>query len=400
MKPPITSTIDDLPGRLIVQRRCTALILPLLLAGMIYSLTTHAAAPTRDDALFRTEVLVASQAPGELNRALPRALAQVLVRLTANPAINTNQWAQVAASKARTYLSQYQYEQRPSTDPANPGELTYLLCEFNPQAITQLLEQTGIAYWGQPRPTVVAWIISDEHGFPQIIDSNHPVLASLITQVAQQYGLDLVFPLMDLQEQGLVSSSLLWLKDTNMLADASARYGTQVFVLGQINKDANGGAGAEWLLSIDGDEYQWPKLQPSDIDSLLQRSMAAVSYQLFQVYSHQPLSTHGVSEIRITHINDAASYQRAWDYLAQLQGVVSVVPLSFAAGHAAFTIVHSGEWTELNRVIRLGDTLLPPPVTAGALTAIGVSVSATETPANDSAILTSTATIPSYRLNN
>ena len=125
---PANTDIDDPPTTLIIRLRCTALVLPLLLVSLINSLTVHAAAAsTRDDALFRTEVLVASQAPGELNRALPLALTQVLTRLTANPAVNNDRWAQVAASKARTYLSQYQYEQRPSADPENPAELTYLL---------------------------------------------------------------------------------------------------------------------------------------------------------------------------------------------------------------------------------------------------------------------------------
>jgi len=365
------------------------------------------AASYTNDALFQARVRVANQESGELNRVLPSAFTQVLSRLTANPAITQEPWAQQAIGKARNYLNQFKYEHLASAGSENQTEKTYLICEFNPSAVTKLLEQNSVAYWGSTRPAVVAWVLHEAGGERQIVDSNNISLTGLagpLTRAAQQTGLDLVLPLMDLQEQGQISTGDLLVKDTNLLAKATERYNSKVFIVGQIRTLADNRWSAEWLLSIDGTQYRWPAEQRSDLLQLLRQGMTPISSELFQLYSHQPLSTHASNEIIVTNITDLPGYQRTWNYLAQLEGVISVVPLSFAHGQAGFTVLHSSDWSELNRLIGLGNTLLAPNVTPSALAAMGATVG---TVGGNRSGISSTSipstirpAVPRYRLNN
>ncbi len=332
--------------------------------GFLGYLSFSNAIHAQENLLYRAEVAVSSQNPDELQRAIPLAFGQILSRLTANPAITQETWAQTALRQSRRYLRQFQYQQRPSSDLQDPTDKSFLVTEFNPTAVTRLLEQNGVAYWGRSRPTVVAWIVHQRSGTRQIIDNNHSLLAQPLITAAREAGIDLVLPLMDLQEQRDVTPSHLWLRDTQVLEQATERYQSKVFILGQLAGPANDQPtdpawNAEWLLSINGNHHHWQSDQPAALKELLQQSLVAINAPLFEQYKHQPLPTNAHNEIEVSQINNADQYQQAWDYLAQLQGVVSVVPTRFNRGRAMFTIQHSGDWSELNRLIQHGDTLLP-----------------------------------------
>ena len=381
------------------------LCLPLLLTALLTTLTASAANGTdTNKGLFQATVKVANQNPAELDRALPKAFSEILRRLTADRAITKAPWAHQAIGNARHYLAQFKYEQRSDTE----AEITYLIADFNPSAVTKLLEQNGVAYWSSTRPTVIAWVLSENGGSRQIISSNSSAdLAEPLTQAAQQAGVNLVLPLMDLQEQGQIHTDDLLVQDTDLLEQATDRYGSKVFILGQLRALNDDRWSAEWLLSIDSKLYRWPAERHAELMPLLRRGMTAISLELFELYSHQPLSTDARSEIRITGITDIAGYQRTWNYLAKLQGVISVVPYSFVNGQAEFTIQHSGNWSELNRLILLGDTLIAPPATSFSYTSVGATMGTVGQPSNTTNSPSATSipstirrATPSYQLNN
>ncbi len=425
MKHPPTSAINQLPGK-------TGLAIIALLIMLVGATPSSAAQPAANTDLFSATVKVASQSAVDLSRALPKAFGQVLGRLTANPATIDESWARRASGKARNYLNQYRYETRPlaqsnnlaevddsqaaNTAPANvqlagqsqsasdgaspgqqptPEEEIYLISEFNVEAVTLLLEQNGIAFWSSTRPIMVAWLLHDQGRSRQIIDNSAADPGKLIQQTSREFGLDLVLPLMDLQEQRQVTSSHLWLRDTALLANATSRYSTNVFLLGQLHTLDDGRMTANWLLSIGGTEFQWHHQQPLALKAQLRVGFNAISQQLFQLYSHHPGTTRAAGRIRITQISSAQQYQRAWDYLTQLQGVVSVVPLGFANGKAEFTVSHRGDWSELQRLVQLGNTLVPVELPFGSPGSSRVNGSAASTTQPDPMLINNP---PIYRL--
>ena len=357
---------------------------------LTWPLTSNAEA--QNQSLFRSEVIIQSQQERDLKRALPLAFRKTLIKLTADPAIGEQPWAKQALLKSKNYVLQYRYELRTenlTTDPEtrtkqpetiesletpnhapaseqteqteqrppNTTEVLYLICEFNQQAVTGLFEEFGIAYWGRSRPTLVTWLLHDSQNQRQIADNDHPEYGSLLPEISERYGLNLVLPLMDLQEQAEVTISNLWLRDTGLLKQVSKRYSSEGYLLAQVHSDQNGQWSGEWFLSINDQKFQWPVQHAADLDSLLHQGIDAISDQIFALYSHRPLTIHATSEIHIGAINNMQRYQQVWDYLGDLSGVQHVLPLNFDAGQASFTIEHSGDWSELTRLIDLEGTL-------------------------------------------
>ena len=369
----------------------------LAFCAICWVLPTNAATQSRD--LFLAEVKVNSQQQPDLEKALPHAFSEVLVKLTANPAVIDQPWAMEALRNSKNYVLQYRYVSRteklldetglePSTKqlglaetterdehsasrdpksqiPPEPAttETLFLVCEFNESAVTRLFEEFGIAYWGRSRPTLVSWLLFEDSQQRRIINNEDPLHGTVLPGIASSYGLDLVLPLMDLQEQAEVTISHLWLRDTRLLKHASRRYSEDGYLLAQISKSPNGQWSGEWLLSINSQEYQWPMQHAADLESLLRQGIGTVSSQLFSLYSHRPLNIHSTSEIHIGNITDMDHYQQVWDYLGQLRGVQHVMPLNFNAGKTTFTIEHSGDWSELTRLIELDGTLSSKPLT-------------------------------------
>ncbi len=359
---------------------------------LAWSLPANTAPQTHE--LFRSEVKIDSQQQRDLNRALPQAFKKILVKLTANPEIADQPWVVQALKKSKNYLLQYRYEYRTeslSTEIDSPDltstanqravstrdaesiaekhrtkpatEVLYLICEFNEQAVTRLFEEFGIAHWGRSRPTLVVWLLHEDQQQRQIASSEHPVYGTFLPKLADRYGLNLVLPLMDLREQAEITTSHLWLRDTRLLAQTSQRYDADGYLLVQVRHDETGQWSAEWLLSINGQEHQWPLQQTSDLESLLYQGILNISSPLFSLYSHRPLNIHATSDIHIGGIKDMQHYQQAWDYLGNLRGVQHVSPRNFDAGEATFTIEHSGDWVELTRLIELDGTLSNQPNT-------------------------------------
>ena len=361
----------------------TSAINCLLLLCTLWALPANAGTQSHD--LFLAEVKVNSQQQRDLEKALPQAFSQVLAKLTANPAVIEQPWAMEALRNSKNYLLQYRYVSRTekllteTTESDEPSighepnaetspeptsvEALYLNCEFNEQAVTQLFEEFGIAYWGRSRPTLVSWLLYEDAQQRRIINSEDPLHGTELPAIATRFGLDLVLPLMDLQEQAEVTISHLWLRDTRLLKHASKRYSEDGYLLAQVSKGQNGQWSGEWLLSINRQEYQWPMQHAADLTSLLRQGVGTISKQLFSLYSHRPLNIHSTSEIHIGNITNMDHYQQIWDYLSQLPGVQHVMPLNFDAGKTTFTIEHSGDWSELTRLIELDGTLSSKPLT-------------------------------------
>lgn len=342
-------------------------LLLLLFAALLVGLSPRLSASS--DPFFQAEVKVASQEVAERNRALRAAFAQVLVRLTADPAIVNQPWTRSARTKADHYLQQFRYQSRVAGRDHDESEETYLICDFNGPAITRLLEQNGIAYWSSARPAAIAWVLLETDDGARIIDDTHPDLAPALIQAARRTGLDLVLPLMDLQEQRLVQPYHIQYSDTQPLAEASARYDTSIYIVTHIRALAEDLFTATWQLSFDDQPIYWRTREPAPLSTLLNETLAAISAELFKTYSYQSRPEKLRSQLQITHINDSNQYEHAWNYLDRLQGVTKVIPASFAGRQAEFVVEHSGTATELQRVIELGDTLErekngPPPATA------------------------------------
>ena len=103
------------------------------LLGLLTALLNTAPA-LANDRLFEITVPIANQERSELNRTLPAAFSQLLQKLTANPEVISQPWANLAVGQAERYVSSFRYQQ--------PAET--MICRFLPSSSSNQRTSVGL----------------------------------------------------------------------------------------------------------------------------------------------------------------------------------------------------------------------------------------------------------------
>ena len=94
-------------------------------------------------ALYEGETTVDSQSAEQRAAALPRALAQVLVKVSGDPQIVADAQAQGALAGASSLMQRYRYRQDTVMQNGVPAMKTVLIAQFDQAAVEALIGQTG-----------------------------------------------------------------------------------------------------------------------------------------------------------------------------------------------------------------------------------------------------------------
>lgn len=167
--------------------------------------------------LYQAKVELATQSNSDKVRAQRRAFKQVLIKLTGSKAVNNNSQLKSALTKTNNYLNQFSYAQEDGK--------RYLLATFEQDKVNKLLQQSEVGIWGKHRPLSTVWIINEENNHRSIIsDSSKNQIRSTIQNVANDRGLPINLPLMDLTDSMIVSEADIWGRFSHRLLEASTRY--------------------------------------------------------------------------------------------------------------------------------------------------------------------------------
>lgn len=335
-----------------VLTRTIGVLLAVLLAG--YGTTAQGVD------LYQGEVVVEDQSSQARSEGLSRALAQVLVKTTGNPEAPEVPAVGRFLPQAPQYVQQFQYrtEERPRLDDSPPARVMLLSARFDPAAVERILREAGLSRWGQERPTVLVWLVMQTDQGRELIGAERPLVTDAVHRAAKHRGLPVLLPLLDLADQQAVSERELWGGFTESLADASARYGTQTFLLGRIEGEADDRQG-RWTLYDQGRESHFETTRAS-LESVIEQGLAGAANALGQRYA-VPVTEQAGSSILVAveGVDDLGDYDRVLDYLGGLtlvrraeleavQGKTMSLRLSLNAG-----------LDRLDQTVDLGEVLAP-----------------------------------------
>jgi hypothetical protein len=182
--------------------------------------------------LYQTEVAVSSQSDDERVRAVKEGLTHVLVKLTGNAQIDANKTIKAALEKADYYVQEYSY--------STPDVSSYhysLVITYDTNDVNNLLKKAGFTYWGGERPSLLVWLLVDQEGQTEIISNES--MGEILPQIKQlgvQYGLPLIFPMMDVADMSQVSSDAINTMNISLLEEAAKRYAPQGLLIGRIKQ--------------------------------------------------------------------------------------------------------------------------------------------------------------------
>ncbi len=250
------------------------------------------------------QVAVADRSQASLTKVAPQALEQVLVKMSGNPSIATNSVVQSAMTQADQFLQTFSYVPQS----VEGHEQLMVAIRFDKRALATLLRQANQAVWRANRPVTLAWINLDEdNNNPDTVLSSDEQVPSVIAlrHDADQLGLPLLLPTMDLQDQSYINDNSNMPFDVSKLAQASKRYHVKSVLAGNISSAVDGSWQGQWMFILKGQPHQWNTVGATpqvvinqamqDMDSIMSSQLAVRDNTALQ--SRVALQVTGVSTL-------------------------------------------------------------------------------------------------------
>ena len=174
-------------------------------------------------------VEVSDQASRTLQRANISAMRQVLVKISGDPQSLSHDQIKRALQQAANYIRSYSFER-------DEGRLIYRV-EFDIQGLQRLLLGAGFSIWDNLRPDTMFWIATEAQATGQrdlVSENSTHELLNTIKQTAQQRGIPVSFPLMDLDDMQAVNLYDIWGGFTDVIRAASDRYSPEYIVTARV----------------------------------------------------------------------------------------------------------------------------------------------------------------------
>jgi hypothetical protein len=284
-------------------------------------------------------------------KALPQAFEQVMRRVASSHSAVAHPEFAKAKQKVDAYVNTFFYTE-------NSG-IYNLTVQFNDQALADLLTKMGRASFNKNRPQVLLWLVVDQNNKPQFVNSgSQEPLADKIDLLSSNYGLPVLFPLLDLTERLFIAEQDVINFNLPPLQQAAGRYNADSVVVGKINH-ISGVWHCEWRLLDGPQDIAWNS-SGDDLDVELELMFNQLADKLIASYKapdKSPEVNNSSIAVRVKGVNNVADYAKILAYLKNLS-VVQQVEIGSVDGNQAMFIVSSDAGKEAVIKALNMDTLL------------------------------------------
>lgn len=293
---------------------CFVLVL-LLVSSVLYGYTV----PN----LSKVCVPIAKRSPEAVAQMAPKALAEVLIKMSGNPSVIQLPELQQALQHADQLVQSFGYVSQVQDGAAQ----LYANIQFDSAALKQLLHQVHQVVWRADRPITLAWIQIDRRNNnpnPVLANDEQSPMIMVLKQTAEHLGLPLILPLMDIQDQNYIDTADGVPFDHEKLLEASKRYQSSSVLGGKITIAADGSWRGQWLYVLNGQSHQWDTVGQTqqemiqqvmnDVDSVMSSTLAVRDNEKLQ----------STVTLHILDVIDLNAYALIIQHLKQLSVVAHV----------------------------------------------------------------------------
>lgn len=232
--------------------------------------------------LFEAEVPVEGQGAEQREEAIQAAFVQMLIKVTGNRNIGSRSEIKVDISQAQRYVQQYRYRlasfqtdvmTNDATGAAGKVKLKQigkdeintqtqpsrlLKVTFDQQAVSGLLRERRLPVWSANRPAPLVWLGLEQNRKRRLMLPERDVeLMTVLRQTAEQRGLPLIFPLMDLEDQNSLQIPDLWGSFEPNIRLASKRYNPDLIIAARLTQVSGNRWQGKWDLYQTGRVSHW-----------------------------------------------------------------------------------------------------------------------------------------------
>lgn len=293
--------------------------LSLILIFLFYFITISAWA-VKVSSIYEVDMPVETQLEDARAEAVKQGFLQVLTKVSGDPLIQKNADIMEGVKKAGYYVQEFSYR---ATDTSTTAYM--LNVRFNPVDVNRLLKRAGIAYWGEERPLILVWLaVTDDKHNTEIIGNETPGdLLENIAQQGKQFGLPLIFPMMDVTDVSQLSPEDIMTGALPMIKEASKRYKPDALLIGSIEQSGDQ-FDSEWQLILGEDVWSW-----TISDRSVEKVIAAVLNQGSQKLARYYIVKNENSRpswltIEVTNISERTDLADLLRYLKQLPPVQQI----------------------------------------------------------------------------
>ena len=301
---------------------CRSIVVQCILwAVLMMSLATPAVALTVDG-LYQAQVSIDNQSAGQVQGAKKIGFAQVIVKVTGQTQSLNHARVRAALLNTDAYVQHFSFATQTT------GNETQAVIElaFDQPRIDQLLADSRLPVWGAERAAVLVWLVEEKSGQRHIInDMSHPVMAQVSSQ-AQQRGMPLLWPLLDIEDQLNVDAGALWGLFKDQIQLASARYQADAVLVGRMYQDDELKWQLRWNFWLGDSEQQWSAQghQLNALVSPVQDRLAASLVAKFAMPLAIGVSQDSMVSLVVEQVNSLDDYEALQRLLRGLSGVRTI----------------------------------------------------------------------------
>jgi len=326
----------------------------LFLLLCLLALPLHAAVV---EGLYEAEVPVDNQGKKARDDGLRTGLGEVFAKVSGKPGIGeTTPGLAEFMSNPESLLQQYLYRKMPDSQKAS-GKSQLLWVRFDERAINNALRKNNIVVWGKTRPATLVWLAVEDGNRRYLVGGEAlPDLQDIIQANAKRYGVAIVMPLMDLEDQAALRFADVWGNFQEAIFKASERYQADAILVGRLSVTGGNDWSARWNIYQSGKQTDWGS-QSIAVEDVLSSGIIGSMEILAQNFSQAIPGEGGSVNLVVQDVNSLQGYTRVAKYLQSLEQTKRVIPSSVSASVAAFSIELRGSAEGLAKTISLGNTL-------------------------------------------
>lgn len=332
-------------------------IIALFAASFVYAVHVNS--------VYTADMLVPSQSTDDRLAAEGPALEQVLVKLSGDTNVVNNPAVEARLKNADKLVQEFSYSPSPDT-PKTPYVLHVV---FDTEAVNHILRDGDIATWGENRPLILAWISYEPpNKVAEIVDADtEPHILSLLKKHADQRGIPLITPMMDISDMNQVGVNDIVTMAVPTLQNVSKRYGNDALLIARILKNTDGYEIQSKLIK-DTKEWSW-NIKGKSVDDVITQLMNDITNTLAGQYA-SVVSDNVQTQftLKITGISQQSDLAEVMNYLKHLAPVADVEPLDISDNEVLLTVSLRGSQDAFIQAVAGEDKLQRVPSVAGAAT--------------------------------
>jgi len=336
-----------------MKKTCAMMRLCVLAMLLLGPLSLWAESAT---SLYTSIVNVKSQDPSELNQAMQKGLAQVLLRTSGvSSALKTPRIVN-ALAKPQVYVIGFRYNKLNDPNPENT-DLYALNLAFDETAIKKLLNEAGLPIWGANRAPLMVWWVTKGEGEREIVNPDTaPQIVQALSQQAKSRGVPLTFPLLDIQDTETLQAEDVWGFFLDKAKLASQRYGHENILVGRTDF-INGFGESRWVLLL-GDEVIKGENTQGELSPMLAK---AIDFAADNIATRYAVFNRGNSttatRLNVSNITNLQGFAAIEQYFQRLDAVKQVTASTIKQDAVTFELILNTDLAQFEKIVHMDNKL-------------------------------------------